>query len=209
MSEIVQVPFLINDDLALKLATGQYERFGGVIRVAMGENKGQIVEMLKEATTADRNIAHFEEGAISVKNSMFQVNKQNAVTGAIILGAIALTGVAIVGGIHIYKKKTGKYEPKQVKVLKADINKYVEALKEGNNSVELIDGLLNDVEKIKACKGFTEIESWLSLDQFGSFLNQIKEYTEEITNQETKSNSNSDILRFEDYLNLQRKVFAE
>ena len=44
---IVQDAFFIPEDIAIGLATGVYRRIGGVIRYAVGPNKGQIVRHLK------------------------------------------------------------------------------------------------------------------------------------------------------------------
>ena len=44
---VVTEAFDIPLDIMTKLATGEYRRIGGVVRVAMGPNKGQIVKHLK------------------------------------------------------------------------------------------------------------------------------------------------------------------
>ena len=44
---VVAEAFDIPMDIMTKLATGEYRRIGGVVRVAMGPNKGQIVKHLK------------------------------------------------------------------------------------------------------------------------------------------------------------------
>lgn len=41
--------FNIPMDIMTKLATGEYRRIGGVVKVAIGPNKGQIVKHLKPA----------------------------------------------------------------------------------------------------------------------------------------------------------------
>ena len=44
--EVVTEAFDIPMDIMTKLATGEYRRLGGVVRVAIGPNKGQIVKHL-------------------------------------------------------------------------------------------------------------------------------------------------------------------
>ena len=43
---VVTEAFDIPMDIMTKLATGEYRRLGGVVRVAIGPNKGQIVKHL-------------------------------------------------------------------------------------------------------------------------------------------------------------------
>ncbi len=44
---VVQEAFDIPADIMTKLLTGEYRRIGGVVRYAVGPNKGQIVKHLK------------------------------------------------------------------------------------------------------------------------------------------------------------------
>lgn len=44
---VVTESFDIPMDIMTKLATGEYRRIGGVVRVAIGPNKGQIVKHLE------------------------------------------------------------------------------------------------------------------------------------------------------------------
>lgn len=57
---VVTEAFDIPKDIMTKLATGEYRRIGGVIRVAMGPHKGQILKHLKpvklEQTVQRQNV---------------------------------------------------------------------------------------------------------------------------------------------------------
>ncbi len=47
---VIQETFFIPEDIATGLATGVYRRIGGVVRYAVGPNKGQIVKHLDSVT---------------------------------------------------------------------------------------------------------------------------------------------------------------
>ena len=52
---VVTESFDIPMDIMTKLATGEYRRIGGVVRVAIGPNKGQIMKHLKPVKMEQAN----------------------------------------------------------------------------------------------------------------------------------------------------------
>ena len=87
---VVTEAFDIPLDIMTKLATGEYRRIGGVVRVAMGPNKGQIVKHLKPVKLEQAAQAQ----NVGAKVLQFaKNNKKGLIIGTVVAGTITAGGV--------------------------------------------------------------------------------------------------------------------
>lgn len=95
---VVQEAFFIPDNIMTKLLTGEYRRIGGVVRVAVGDGKGQIVKHLKPVDLQKAE----EVQSSGMKIMQFAKNHKN------ILIACGITGAAAIVGIIYHKMKSAE-----------------------------------------------------------------------------------------------------
>ena len=154
---IQQVVFEVPTEIAVKLATGEFVQYGGVVR----DLSGRIVKHLKPADVADGANA-----AKQVAVKALAVAKENK---KLAVGALAVAGAAAVGGaaygvISHFKHRRGQKEQKTaMDAFNAAFTDYLSALDKGELTVEIIDALEGAMDGLSGEKGFTvEIEG----DQF-------------------------------------------
>ena len=97
---VIQVAFDIPADIRTGLLTGEYRRMGGVVRRAVGPNKGQIVKHLKPIDLKEDDAA---KGVLAKGVELVKANPK----AAVVVGA----GTLIVGGGAIAYKKLKNREP--------------------------------------------------------------------------------------------------
>ena len=189
MGVIVQEAFYIPDNIALGLAKGIYKRFGGVVRWAVGSQKGQIVTHLKpiKPTGAEQSLAK----AIAQFASKHK-------TGLIISGIIVV-GVATVGGV-IYA-----FHRKKRKAFQTAFSNYLDAIKNQNMSLSIIEHLEESLDGI----GYVN----LSAEEFSFLIMYLKDYTLSIAENNGKQICNiqpsgNPIIDLNAYLQVQKKLFA-
>ena len=181
---VVTEAFDIPMDIMTKLATGEYRRIGGVVRVAMGPNKGQIVKHLKpvklEQAAQAQNI-----GAKVLQFS--RNNKKGLIIGTVVAGTI------IAGGV-VYQTIKRK-EPEEL-------------------SMKSINCLMDALEDLKQNKNYEKIRIELTTEELNVLVNRIYEYTiklasdnaVELTDDELHSSDNT-ILNLQNYLKAQKRIF--
>lgn len=166
---IVQDAYDLTDDILMKILTGEYRRIGSVIRYATGPNKGQIVKHLKPVRM---EVAQQAQG-LSANVIQFAKNNKKAL---IIVGIG--TGIAALGGGIYYKIKN--HDPEVVTKFRESLKTYINGIREGNLSVDLINDLMTCLENLKKHKDYKKISIQLSTEELDFLVNRIFEYTEKL-----------------------------
>ncbi|BFK63349.1 hypothetical protein I260019D6_26580 [Dorea longicatena] len=200
---VVTEAFDIPMDIMTKLATGEYRRLDGVVRVAIGPNKGQIVKHLDpikiEQVAQNKNVV----------TKVIEFSKKNR--KAIIIGT-AVAGT-IVAGNFVHQKIKNR-EPKVMKRYHAALRSYIEDIRNGELSMKSINRLMDALEELKQDKRYEMLKIELTTEELDVLVNRIYEYTVklasdnavELTDDEKKSSDNS-ILNLQRYLKTQKRIF--
>lgn len=186
---VIQEAFDIPDDIAVGLATGIYKRFGGVVRWAVGSQKGQIVKHLKPIQLPEA----VESGNRTQKAlELFTHNKKTTYIAAIVLGTAVAGGVAY--SVHNSSKRKKFHNAFQA---------YIEAIRTGTMTISLIEEMekaLSEVDSIK-----------MTPEELSVLVSHIKDYTIKLANDNGEEVSNlkiseSPIIDFKKYLEMQKRI---
>ena len=200
---VVTEAFDIPMDIMTKLATGEYRRLGGVVRVAIGSNKGQIVKHLDpikiEQVAQNKNVV----------TKVIEFSKKNR--KVIIIGT-AVAGTMVAG--NFVHQKIKNREPKVMKRYHAALRSYIEDIRNGELSMKSINRLMDALEELKQDKRYEMLKIELTTEELDVLVNRIYEYTVklasdnavELTDDEKKSSDNS-ILNLQRYLKTQKRIF--
>ena len=162
---VVTEAFDIPLDIMTKLATGEYRRIGGVVRVAMGPNKGQIVKHLKPVKLEQAAQAQ----NVGAKVLQFaKNNKKGLIIGTVVAGTITAGGV-------VYHKIKNR-EPEVVKKYHAALRDYINDIRSGELSMKSINRLMDALDELKQNKNYEKIKieltteaSFVFIDEFDAF----------------------------------------
>lgn len=194
---VIQEAFFIPDDIAVGLASGIYKRFGGVVRWAVGSQKGQIVKHLKpipvrNAASAANAVSVTATKSLSQRAMEFGAKHK---TGLIITGIA--TGAAAIGGGIYYGVKTHKR-----KQFQNAFHAYIEAIRHGTLTVEIIENLEGTLSEVKTVK--------MSADELFVLVNHIRDYTLKLAeDNDVDMNirpSDEPIIDLQKYLQAQKKI---
>ena len=200
---VVTEAFDIPMDIMTKLATGEYRRLGGVVRVAIGPNKGQIVKHLDpikiEQVAQNKNVV----------TKVIEFSKKNR--KVIIIGT-AVAGTMVAG--NFVHQKIKNREPKVMKRYHAALRSYIEDIRNDELSMKSINRLMDALEELKQDKRYEMLKIELTTEELDVLVNRIYEYTVklasdnavELTDDEKKSSDNS-ILNLQRYLKTQKRIF--
>ena len=200
---VVTEAFDIPLDIMTKLATGEYRRIGGVVRVAMGPNKGQIVKHLKPVKLEQAAQAQ----NVGTKVLQFaKNNKKGLIIGTVVAGTITAGGV-------VYHKIKNR-EPEVVKKYHAALRDYINDIRSGELSMKSINRLMDALDDLKQNKNYEKIKIELTTEELNVLVNRIYEYTiklasenaVELTDDELRSSDNT-ILNLQNYLKAQKRIF--
>lgn len=206
---IVQEAFFIPEDIAIGLATGVYRRIGGVIRYAVGPNKGQIVKHLKPI---DLNAAAKAQNIGMQALKVVKDNKKKSL--GIAMGAVAV-GAAAYGYFAIKN-----HEPKVVTEFRASLRVYIDAIREGNLNIDKINNLMAALEQLKKHKDYEKISIQLTTEELEVLVSRICEYTiklakdndVELREEELNTagtNSSGVIINLQNCLKAQKSIFEK
>ena len=202
---VVQEAFYIPEDIATGLAIGLYRRIGGVVRIATGPDKGQIVKHLDPITFPAAKEA---TGVLAKVTTFAKKNKK-----VVVIGGIIIVTVAVGTAIYIYKGAKDR-EPAVVKEFRKSLTQYIGAIRTGTMEIENIEALMGALKKMKAHKNYKKFVVKLSAEDIDILVNRIYEYTlklaedndYDLDNLEVKDDSNP-IINLQHYLSIQKKIF--
>lgn len=201
---IIQEAFDIPINIATGIATGRFRRVGGVVRVARGAQKGQIVKLLKPVS-ADAS------GAAASVAKVVKTNKK----ALMIAGAVVLV---VAGGVAVYSVVKSK-EPKEMGIVRERFDAYLAAVRNGTVDFLVVDQLhkaLLDLEEVSKHK---EIKFQLTTEELTTIIQQIAQYTEkliELNNvtcsseeHEALKSESADVFDLTKYLEIQKKIIID
>jgi len=136
---IVQPIFHVPLDIEVGLLSGEFIRYGGVVR----DTAGRLVTHLKEIPTPETAVAEASKrAALSLKNPW------------VVVGVGVLTLVAVGGGVVLALKQRKKdaepVVPECVKKYTHSLRLYLDAIQSGTLDAQTIDRLLVDLEAVVA-----------------------------------------------------------
>lgn len=201
MSEVIQPSIEIPDKYLQGLMTGKYIRQGSVIR----NQQGEFVKFLKEVSNND-DIPNTAISSYKLKNSLIGIG--------VIVGVSTLA-LGVYTAYQKYRKK--KQDKNQQNVISngfnTSLNNYINAIKEGNLSLDILEDFIWNINFIKKNSENKEIEITISIQQLEELVNLIYSYTiklAEINNidytsiKKNRQNSLSNIIY---YLDFQKEIF--
>jgi len=188
---IVQESLIIPDEIMMKIATGNYNRSGGVVR----NNKGQIVKLLKPANKIE---------------AILQVARKNRET-LIMVGKLG----KVVVKSYIESKK--RQEPDVDVKFRDALKVYLNAVRKGTLTMEIISDVIEHLDELKMHPNFEKVNIVLSMEELDVLLNRLFEYTikfaannaVELTSQEKENPSTSEnpIINLQRCLETQKRIF--
>ena len=163
---IIQEAFDVPEYIVTGIANGLYKRMGGVVRWAVGPQKGQIVKHLRPVNLPKADEA---KGLMNQAVHFAQQHKKGV--------GIAAAGAAIMGcGLFAYYK-IKDHEPKVVTNFRSALKDYVDAMKQGTMEVDKIDALMTAVNDLKSHKNYDKISIQLTTEEIEALVGTIHDYT--------------------------------
>lgn len=199
VTELFDIPM----DIMTKLATGEYRRIGGVVRVAIGPNKGRIVKHLEPVKMEQADQIQ------KVGSKIMQVAKNRK--KELIIGAL-VTGTITVGGVVYHKIKSR--QPEVVQNYHAALRDYIDDVRSGKLSMESINCLMDSLEELKQNNNYEKIKIELTTEELSVLVNRIYEYTIKLAKDNSVdladdelSSSDNILLNLQKYLLAQKHIF--
>lgn len=199
---VVQDAFYIPESIMTGILTGKYRRIGGVVRVAAGPGKGQIVKILDPVKLAENKSA---ESLAAKGLQIVRTHKKAFIAGGIII-AVAGTGA------FIYHKLKNQ-EPAVLKNFRTALGKYINAIREGTMTLELINEMTDALEALKRHKDYGQFMIQLKAEDMEVLVDKIHEYTVKLASDngvaydDLESNGGNTVTDLESYLKVQKEVF--
>ena len=209
---VVQQAFYVPPEVMAKVAKGQYKIYGGVVRWAMGPNKGRIVKHLKPIDPAK------QEAAKEIALKAVHVVKEHK-AGAI---AVGVGAAAVVGGRAAYKaldkRIKEKRTPKEVKAFKESLKHYMGAIETGTMSLDKIIDMTNALESVSELSNDSDVKIEVSLKELGSIVQIIVDYTKHLcldnpidlsVKEKNIGEQGDNLIDLQSCLALQKRIFEE
>ncbi|MEV5116676.1 hypothetical protein [Peribacillus frigoritolerans] len=187
---IVQEFFNIPDEIMTKISTGENKIFGGEVR----NNKGQIVKILRPVSKLEATLYY----GWKYRDTLFTVGK---------LGT---------AGVKSYIKSKKKQEPDVVVKFREALKVYLNAVRKGALTMEIISDVIERLGELKMHPNFEKINI-VSMEELDVLLNRMFEYTKKLAadnaieltslEKETPSQSENPIINLQRYLKAQKRIF--
>ncbi len=204
---IVQETFYIPADIAAGIATGKFRRVGGVVRVAQGKGKGQLVKFLDPVSSE-------KEASSSALQGIAEFAKANK--EILIIAGVAV--VVITGGAIIYSA-IKKQEPKEMKIVRARLDDYLTAVRKGKVNFLVVDQLIKALDDLKEVGKNKKLHFQLTPEELGTLMSQIAKYTQQLADLNSHSftdveqkfvdNPRAEVFDLTEYLKIQRDIIVE
>ncbi|WP_148359548.1 hypothetical protein [Peribacillus simplex] len=188
---IVQEFFNIPDEIMTKISTGENKIFGGEVR----NNKGQIVKILRPVSKLEATLYY----GWKYRDPLFMVGK---------------LGMA---GVKSYIKSKKKLEPDVVVKFRESLKVYLNAVRKGALTMEIISDVMEHLGELKMQPNFEKINIALSMEELDVLLNRMFEYTKKLAadnaikltslEKETPSQSVNPIINLQRCLETQKRIF--
>ena len=203
---IIQEAFDIPADLAAGIATGKLSRIGGVVRVAQGEQRGQIVKLLDPVSTDDQSSSAINDMAEATNGSKEALIIIGVAVAVIVCGAVVYSAIK-------------KHEPKEMKTAREKLDDYLTAIRKGNVSFLVVDQLIKALDNLKEVGKHKKITFQLTPEELGSIISQIAKYTNQLASlnnyslseseQEIIDSPRAEVFDLKKYLEIQRNIIVE
>ncbi|MGB7606725.1 MAG: hypothetical protein WBL93_14740 [Lutisporaceae bacterium] len=199
---VIQTSFEISEEAVAGLLSGDLIRHGGVVYLATGG----IFEHLKDI-------------------SLPEVSKAKGVNYkylAIGLGVVVVVTAVAVGTIQFIKSKRNKESvipeiPKCIDDYNFSLCKYLEAVRNGNLDLDIINRLIADLDFIRKNYDSNKIIIEFSVEQLQTLLNLIFDYTKNLAEANTFEfgekkelefvSADSTIIYLRRYMEIQKQIF--
>lgn len=196
---VVTESFDIPMDIMTKLATGEYRRIGGVVRVAIGPNKGRIVKHPEPVKMEQADQIQ------KVGSKIMQVAKNRK--KELIIGAL-VTGTITVGGVVYHKIKSR--QPEVVQNYHAALRDYIDDVRLGKLSMESINCWMDSLEELKQNNNYEKIKIELTTEELSVLVNRIYEYTIKLAKDNSVDLADDELSSSDNiFLNLQKYLLAQ
>ncbi len=204
MSKVIQPSIEIPEKYLKGLVTGKYIREGSVIR----DQQGKFVKFLKEVDNSNNkdNIVNTVTSNNTVKNTLIGIG--------VVVG-ISTVALGIYSSYQKHKKEKQEINQQDgiTNGFNVSLNNYINAIKEGNLSLDILEDLIWNINFIKENSENKEIKVTFTLQQLEELVNLIYNYTIQLAKvnnidytsiKKEKENSLSNIIY---YLDFQKEIF--
>ena len=197
---IIQEAFEIQDEIMKKLISGEFQKFGGVVRLAVGQKKKGPVEKLLNPVKLEAKRQAINLGGKAVK--ALKTNKKVRLAAGVAAGACIAYGA----WSHRRAKPAASFK----KLLKS----YLAEIRQGTLDIETIDGTLEALDNVEKKTDIEKIQVSLSTGEVAVLVKQVHDYTmklAEINNvdltHDEKSLEYGSIVDLRKYLMIQKRIF--
>ena len=199
---IVQVPLDVPEDVYRDVLKGKLE--------ILGMAKDAHHKVRKHIPRAKIQKA---DEASKIKKGVVQVIKDHKV-GVIVVGVAA---VAASVGTYFYqnwKEKKKEEAEKRIEDFKKALQEYLNASRNGNLNMVVVDNLLKSIEELEEKKAGKDIELTIPAAQLAELIHSIFTYTESFAKanefkakvKKPKSGTNGSIVSLKTYLEIQKQI---
>lgn len=198
--------YYVPAEIAAKLATGEFVRYGNVIKYASGaagSKGGQVVTWLKKSNAV-------KEAANAARNAAAAVVKTPLGKAFVVVGSAFIIYTAADG---VYKRIQMSKFKKSCKSFNTSISNYFNALAEGALNDDTLNQLLTSTQELNSydCDIVTEFTS----DELNTLMSILSGYTEkmisannadEVISVPSQDDYDSSIIYIEDILKTQKEL---
>ena len=163
---IIKEAFMVSEEIAVKIASGEYIRKGGTVR----DLQGQIVKHLEPVDISE--VADKAQGILAKSVKFIQEHKTESVIIAIGAGALAI-------GVSVYVA-VKKYEPKAFKELRTSLVAYIDAIRTNQVTLEVVENLAGAIEAAKKHRAYEKLHIDLTVEEVELLAKAVSQNTSAI-----------------------------